>query len=112
MITRERRLLEQIIKQWAQDHAPEYQIADYTPTTDALQLTGGHLAWTIQEGHVNSLDLLALADRIEFSLRNRRERNHPDGMVCDKCKTFYEFAEPNQVDGSMICYSCRKNPYR
>lgn len=32
-----------------------------------------------------------------------------DGCTCAKCKQYYPFAEPNQSDGSLICYSCRKN---
>ncbi len=111
MVTRERRLLEQIIKQWAQDHTPAYEIADYTTGEAAMKKTEGHFLWAIQEGHAG-IDLLALADRFELFLENRRNRKHPDGMLCDKCKSFYEFAEPNQSDGSMICYSCRHNPYR
>jgi hypothetical protein len=30
-----------------------------------------------------------------------------DGSSCKKCKEFYQFAEPNQPDGTMICYVCR-----
>lgn len=30
-----------------------------------------------------------------------------DGETCVKCQDFYEFAEPNQPDGTMICYACR-----
>lgn len=29
------------------------------------------------------------------------------GAKCCKCKTFNEYAEPNQKDGSYICYECR-----
>ena len=32
---------------------------------------------------------------------------HKDGMDCCKCKKFFEFAESNQDDGTMICWSCR-----
>lgn len=110
-ITRERRLLEQLIKSWAQDHTEAYTIADFANTEDAMDLTSGHLTWCVQEGHV-ALDLAALADRMELFLQNRRKRTFADGMRCQKCKTFYEFAEPNQDDGSLICYSCRNNPYR
>lgn len=112
MITRDRRLLEQIVKQWAQDHTFDYEIADYASTQEALELTGGHLAWAVQEGHVKNLDFLSLVDRLEMFLETRRKRRHPDGMLCTKCNSFYEFAEPNQEDGSLICYSCRNNPYR
>ena len=109
MVTKERRLLEQIIKQWAQDHTTDYTVADYTTTEEAMSKTGGFFTWVIQEGHAN-IDLLALADRLEIFLENRRNRRQPDGMLCSKCKSFYDFAEPNQSDGSMICYSCRHYP--
>lgn len=35
-----------------------------------------------------------------------------DGMNCSNCKDFYQMAEPNQEDGTLICYSCKQNPYR
>lgn len=109
-VTRERRLLEQIIKSWAQDHTEAFTIADFSNTDEAMDNTSGYLTWVVREGHCN-LDLTALADRIELFMQNRRKRSFADGMRCQKCKTFYEYAEPNQEDGSMICYSCRSNPF-
>lgn len=35
-----------------------------------------------------------------------------DGMNCINCDEFYDKAEPNQEDGTLVCYSCRQNPYR
>ncbi len=35
-----------------------------------------------------------------------------DGMSCCNCDEFYDKAGPNQEDGSLICWSCRQNPYR
>ena len=35
-----------------------------------------------------------------------------DGMSCANCKEFFQMAEPNQEDGTLICYTCRQNPYR
>lgn len=35
-----------------------------------------------------------------------------DGMKCCKCGEFYQMASPNQPDGTLICWSCRQNPYR
>lgn len=35
-----------------------------------------------------------------------------DGATCSRCKEFYTMAEANQDDGTMICWSCRKDPYR
>ena len=30
-----------------------------------------------------------------------------DGMYCAYCEEFFPYAEPNQIDGSLICYQCR-----
>ncbi len=35
-----------------------------------------------------------------------------NGMCCSKCDEFYHYAESNQKNGKMICWSCRQNPYR
>lgn len=35
-----------------------------------------------------------------------------DGIACKICKEFFPYAEGNQEDGTLICYSCRQNPYR
>jgi hypothetical protein len=34
-----------------------------------------------------------------------------DGMFCDCCKEFYDYAQPNEGD-KLVCWSCRQNPYR
>lgn len=31
-----------------------------------------------------------------------------DGCFCKKCKDFFPYAEPNQEDGTLVCYACRK----
>jgi hypothetical protein len=107
--TRERRLLEQLIKSWAQDHDSGHVIADYATTEEALKSTQGYFTWVIREGLAN-IDLQTLADRIEIFLENRRKRKHPDGMFCKNCNNFYQFAESNQSDGTLICYSCTNSP--
>lgn len=110
-MTRERQLLEQLVKAWAQDHTAEFTVADYEQTDKALDNTSGYLTWLVQNNHAH-LDLSVLVDRIEVFLDNKRKRKFPDGMVCKKCQGFFEFAEPNQSDGSLLCYTCRTNPYR
>lgn len=35
-----------------------------------------------------------------------------DGLCCVKCKDFFPMAEANQSNGSLLCYSCRQNPWR
>lgn len=34
-----------------------------------------------------------------------------DGMRCIKCSEFYEYAEANQSDGTLVCWNCRKYPF-
>lgn len=60
-------------------------------------ITGGDLAgsWTVQ----------AATPAQEKKAKKKPEE---DGCVCKKCKQFYQYAEPNQEDGTLICYSCRQ----
>lgn len=34
-----------------------------------------------------------------------------DGTCCKKCNEFYAMAEPNQPDGTMICWNCSHYPF-
>lgn len=34
-----------------------------------------------------------------------------DGCHCDQCDEFYSYAEPNQPNGTLICFSCRNYPF-
>jgi formylmethanofuran dehydrogenase subunit E len=45
-----------------------------------------------------------LADAMNASSKKKRDK---DGCFCDKCKEFYPYAEPNQANDTLICYSCR-----
>jgi len=45
----------------------------------------------------------------EVAENTRRNSNKPDGEFCAKCGEFYQMAEPNQPDGTLICWRCR-NP--
>jgi hypothetical protein len=35
-----------------------------------------------------------------------------DGCLCSRCGEFYYMASPNQLDGTLVCWGCRDNPYR
>lgn len=35
-----------------------------------------------------------------------------DGLFCRHCHEFYDMAAPNQSDGTLVCWSCRRDPYR
>jgi len=34
-----------------------------------------------------------------------------EGLNCANCREFVKWAEPNQEDGTFVCYGCRLNPY-
>lgn len=38
----------------------------------------------------------------------KEKKKSSDGETCTKCKEFFPFAEPNQPNDTLICYSCRK----
>jgi hypothetical protein len=40
-------------------------------------------------------------------VEEKRKEKKSDGCTCKKCKEFFEYAEPNQEDGSLICWACR-----
>jgi hypothetical protein len=44
--------------------------------------------------------------QIELDLPKEKEKVS-DGCSCKKCGELYPYAEPNQPDGSLVCYSCR-----
>lgn len=35
-----------------------------------------------------------------------------EGMSCACCQDFYPMAEANQPNGTLLCFSCRQNPWR
>jgi hypothetical protein len=35
-----------------------------------------------------------------------------DGLCCNRCKDFFPMATGNQKDGTLLCFSCRQNPWR
>lgn len=39
--------------------------------------------------------------------KEEKKKDNRDGCDCKKCKEFYPYAEPNQEDGTLICYACR-----
>ena len=109
-MSRNRNLLAQLLKEWAQDHNTGYQISDPDTTDQGMINTSSYLTWVIKDGDLN-IDLLGLLSRLEKFLDTQGHRKSPDGMFCRLCQSFYDFAEPNQDDGTLLCYSCRQNPY-
>lgn len=46
-------------------------------------------------------------DDIDLAVPVEEKKEKSDGCTCKKCKEFYQYAEPNQEDGTLICYGCR-----
>jgi formylmethanofuran dehydrogenase subunit E len=57
-------------------------------------------------------EVIDLDSAEQLELRNLIEQNktttHSNGMNCKDCGEHYPYAEANQSDGSLICYSCRR----
>lgn len=107
-MSKERNVLAQMLKSWAQEHDTGYTIAAPESGDLGVDNTGMFFSWIIKNTSAN-VDLLTLLDRLELYVLNVKNKKYPDGMFCQKCKNWYPFAEPNQTDGSLVCYSCR-NP--
>ena len=62
----------------------------------------------------NLIDYIGTASRIVSidGFRIKKLSFYEDGCKCTNCKEFYPMAVPNQPDNTLICYSCRDNPWR
>lgn len=109
-MSKERNVLASIIKLWAQEHDSGFQIASSDLGDQGINNTGAFFSWLIKETDA-SVNLLSLLDRLEEHFNNINRPTYPDGMFCRKCQTFYKYAEPNQDDGTLLCFSCKSNPY-
>lgn len=107
---KDRHILRQLVKSWAQDHDHNFQIASPDPGDEGVNATSGFFTWLVQEKGAN-IDLLDLVERLELYLDHIRSKKYVDGMFCRNCHSYFPYAEPNQKDGTMLCYSCRNNPY-
>lgn len=107
---RERNVLAQIIKNWAQDHDYNHQINSLEFGDSGVDLTSIAFTGLVKETEAN-IDLLSLLDRLELYVLNVKNKRLPDGMFCCKCQSWCQYAEPNQPDGTLLCYSCLSNPY-
>lgn len=110
-MSKERNVLAQILKSWAQEHDTNYTISSATPGDQGVDETGAFFSWLIKNTEAN-VNLTELLDRLELYFINLKKKTYPDGMFCRKCQSFYKYAEPNQSDGTLLCYSCRNSPYR
>ena len=61
----------------------------------------GH-SWTVREG---------VAFRVLLGTAQTSVASAVSGCHCSKCNNHFPFAEPNQADGTLICWNCRNYPY-
>lgn len=62
--------------------------------------TGGNVILTGGTGQISF-------DDIDLAVPVDKKKEVSDGCFCKKCKEFYQYAEPNQDDDTLICYGCR-----
>lgn len=82
------------------------------PTTGA-GCAGGNITW-VPGGYYNITiggsggggGQISLPD-IDLAVPVEKKKKDSDGCTCRKCKEFFPYAEPNQDDGTLICYGCR-----
>lgn len=65
--------------------------------------TGGNLVLTPGIGTCPQISF----DDIDLAVPVNEKKEISDGCTCRKCKEYYQYAEPNQDDGTLICYGCR-----
>jgi len=97
------------------------KITPYDSTEFILYVTDDD-AWKISNCErigVRTMNQYLIDDKFEKSYITYAKSEHifrivnrEDGMFCKNCEEFYDKAEPNQEDDSLICYLCRFNPYR
>jgi formylmethanofuran dehydrogenase subunit E len=60
----------------------------------------------LDDEYMHPDDTAFMGDNLEFDFVQSQPINK-DGYVCKRCREYYPFAEANQKDGTLICYSCR-----
>ncbi len=71
----------------------------YTVIPSGVTITGGTIT-------INSNGQITFDD-IDLAVPVEEKKENSDGCTCKKCKEYYQYAEPNQDDGTLICYGCR-----
>ena len=81
-----------------------------SPTTVSGNTTTGN-TWTISSTVAIPLNNIQWfgwpAPPVEQAKTSTKKKDDRDGCDCKQCKEFYPYAEPNQEDGTLICYKCR-----
>lgn len=79
---------------------PNKQYTITIPSGGGTCSTGGTIIFQTGTGACPQID-------IDWAVPVEEKKENSDGCSCKKCKEFFEFAEPNQEDGTLICWACR-----
>lgn len=74
------------------------------PMDEIKQIHKGRSGWWVPARYVEKVATIAAA--------HVRVDQKEDGCKCKCCHEFKYMASPNQPDGTLICFSCRQDPYR
>jgi hypothetical protein len=81
--------------------APGKQFTITIPSGGGVCSTGGTI--TLSTGACPQISF----DDIDLAVPVEEKKKDSDGCNCKKCREFFPYAEPNQDDGTLICYGCR-----
>lgn len=90
--------------------ADRFKLVSYDPASQVMLMdhwawsgTGwqSNHSWRVQEG-VAFRVLVGSTAQVSIAKA---------GCHCRKCREYFPFAEPNQTDGSLVCWNCRNYPH-
>jgi len=88
--------------------------SNYFYAFDIGLITDVKMVYSDFEEISNIIDYIGMPTRVigisDFKIN--KPTFYEDGCKCVKCKEFYPMAVPNQPNNTLICYSCRENPWR
>lgn len=76
-----------------------FDLSDMHQTVDSADDDEGEEFWL--DGDAVHYDLVQNDDYIVV-------KKNKNGCICKECMELFPYAEPNQSDGTLICYSCRR----
>ncbi len=82
---------------------PSKQYTITIPAGSGTCSAGGNLILTPGTGTCPQISF----DDIDLAVPVEEKKKDCDGETCRKCKEYFPYAEPNQDDGTLVCYGCR-----
>lgn len=80
------------------------------PAQSGQAITYNGTTWTFVTTTAPTLTTVPVQIAIDFGdtvPAASEKKINKEGYFCMKCKDHYPFSEPNQKDGTLICYACR-----